>query len=351
MDLVRRATPTVWNQLLQEEENEELTFVEIFEAIVFPGVLFTIGMGFLFDWLDRKTAARMQGRIGPKIAGPSGILQPLADFLKLLFKEEVIPSHADKVIFLFAPALYFLAPLLSMLFIPILGLTPIAGFEYDILAILFLLAYAAFVVAILSYSSASSFTTIATGRLVLQYVSYEIPLVLAIITSVLYTRSLSVEGIVAAQSKLWNIFVMPFAFAVYIIALMAELEKPPFDIPSAKTEIVAGWLTEFSGRALAFLKLTKEVSYVFGSALAVSLFLGGPLGPIFPGLPVAALYFTYFMIKLLAVGFLIFVLKTALARIKIGQATELFWKILTPVSLAQIVLVLVLIQGGILVVT
>jgi NADH-quinone oxidoreductase subunit H len=319
---------------------------QILEAIVFPGVLFTIGMGFLFDWLDRKTAARMQGRIGPKITGPSGILQPLADFLKLLFKEEIIPSHADKVVFLFAPFLYFVAPLLSMLFIPIISLTPVAGFDFDLLGILFLLAYAAFVVAVLSYSSASSFTTIATGRLVLQYVSYEIPLVLAIVTAAIYSRSLSVEGVVASQTRLWNVFVMPFAFSVYIIALMAELEKPPFDIPSAKTEIVAGWLTEFSGRALAFLKLTKEVGYVFGSALAVSLFLGGPLGPDL-GVPAWIGYFTYFMVKLLAVGFIIFVLKTALARIKIGQATELFWKVLTPVSLAQLALVLVIIQGGI----
>jgi NADH-quinone oxidoreductase subunit H len=327
-----------------------MTPIEILEAVVFPGALFVIGMGFLFDWLDRKTAARMQGRIGPKITGPSGVLQPLADFLKLLFKEEVIPSHADKTIFLFAPALYFLAPLLSILFIPIISLTPIAGFDFDLLVILFLLAYAAFVVAVLSYSSASSFTTIATGRLVLQYVSYEIPLVLAIVTSAIYSRSLAVEGIVASQSKLWNVFVMPFAFAVYVIALMAELEKPPFDIPSAKTEIVAGWLTEFSGRALAFLKLTKEVGYVFGSALAVSLFLGGPLGPQMGlGIPTYIQYFLYFMIKLLAVGFLIFVLKTALARLKIAQATELFWKVLTPVSLAQLALVLILIQGGILV--
>lgn len=325
--------------------------VEILEAIIFPGVLFTIALGFLFDWFDRKTAARMQGRIGPKITGPSGILQPLADFLKLLFKEEIIPSHADRAVFLFAPALYFLAPLLSMLFIPIIGPTPLAGFEFDLLAILFLLAYAAFVVAVLSYSSASSFTTIATGRLVLQYVSYEIPFVLSIVTAAMYSRSLSIEGIVASQSGLWNIFVIPLAFGVYIVALMAELEKPPFDIPSAKTEIVAGWLTEFSGRALSFLKLTKEVSYVFGSALAVSLFLGGGLGPEIPGMPFSVMYFIYFMVKLLLVGFLIFVLKTALARLKIAQATELFWKVLTPVSLAQIALVLFMIQGGWLVAT
>lgn len=113
---------------------------------------------------------------------------------------------------------------------------------------------------------------------------------------------------------------------------------------------MAGWLTEFSGRALAFLKLTKEVGYVFGSALAASLFLGGPLGPeLGSAVPIWLQYFLYFMIKLLAVGFLIFVLKTALARIKIAQATELFWKVLTPVSLGQLILVLILIQGGILV--
>jgi NADH-quinone oxidoreductase subunit H len=323
--------------------------IEVAEAIVFPGALFTIGMGFLFDWLDRKTSAKMQGRIGPKITGPIGILQPLADFLKLLFKEEIIPSHSEKTMFLIAPPVFFLAPLLSILFIPIIGPTSLAGFDFDLLAILFLFAFSAVTVAILSYSAASSFTTLATGRLLLQYVSYEIPMVLATVTAALFSRSLSVEGIVASQSKIWNIFIMPIAFAVYVIALMAELEKPPFDIPSAKTEIVAGWLTEFSGRALAFLKLTKEVGYVFGSALAVSLFLGGGLGPDIPGMPASVQYFLYFMVKLLAVGFVIFVLKTSLARIKIGQATEFFWKILAPLALAQTALVLFLVQGGILV--
>ena len=195
------------NYYFPDRTKKTMNYIEILQAIIFPGVLFTIGMGFLFDWLDRKTAARMQGRIGPKIAGPSGILQPLADFLKLLFKEEVIPSHADKTIFLFAPALYFLAPILSMLFIPIISPNSLAWVRFRPPSHPVLLAFAAFVVAVLSYSSASSFTTIATGRLVLQYVSYEIPLVLAIITAALYSRSLSVEGIVASQSRLWNIFV------------------------------------------------------------------------------------------------------------------------------------------------
>lgn len=229
-----------------------------------------------------------------------------------------------------------------MLFVPVTGPSATAGFSLDILLIVFILAYATFVVAILSYSSASSFTTVASGRLVLQYVSYEIPLLISIIAPALFTRSLSVQEIVRAQSSLWNVFLMPFSFAVFIVALLAELEKPPFDIPSAKTEIVAGWLTEFSGRALAFLKLSKEVTLVFGTSLAVALFLGGPLGPIPTTIIPAELFYTiYFLIKLFALGLLIFVIRTALARLKIIDAAVLFWKILLPLSLAQVLFVLV----------
>ncbi len=314
----------------------------ILQALVLPGILFTITLAFLFEWLERKTMARMMGRVGPLVAGPAGVLQPLADFLKLLYKEEIVPSFADRTVFRFAPGLFFLAPLVSMLFIPVTGPMAVAGFSLDVLFIVFMLAFATFVVAVLSYSSASSFTTVASGRLVLQYVSYEIPLVISIITPALLVRSLSVQAIVQYQSAGWNIFLMPLSFAVFLIALLAELEKPPFDIPSAKTEIVAGWLTEFSGKSLAFLKLSKEVGLVFGASLAVALFLGGPLGPAPAGiLPAEAFYMVYFLVKLFAVGLLIFVVRTALARLKILDAAVLFWKILLPISLAQVFLVLV----------
>jgi len=136
----------------------------------------------------------------------------------------------------------------------------------------------------------------------------------------------------------------PVAFAVFIIAALAELEKPPFDIPEATTEIVGGWMTEFSGNALAYIKLTKNLSYVFLSALAVSLFLGGTSGPVIfaNGTLQAVLYAIYFLVKLFAVGFLIFAIKTALARVRIDQAAKLFWTILTPLSLAQLALVVFL---------
>ena len=315
--------------------------ITILEAIVFPGMIFTITLAMLFDWLERKTVARMMGRVGPLVAGPSGIFQPLADFLKLLYKEEIVPSYADKTVFRFAPGLFFLAPLVATLFVPITGPTAIASFPLDLLLIIFVLAFATFVVAVLSYSSASSYTTVASGRLVLQYVSYEIPLVISIITPALLVGSLSVANIVAGQSAYWNILLAPISFAVFIVALLAELEKPPFDIPSAKTEIVAGWMTEFSGRALGFLKLTKQISLVFGAALAVALFLGGPLGPVPSSqVPAEIVYTTYFLIKLFAVGFLIFLIRTALTRLRIVDAAVLFWRILLPLSLAQAFLVL-----------
>lgn len=313
----------------------------IVEAIVFPGLIFTITVAMLFDWLERKTVARMTGRVGPLVAGPRGLFQPLADFLKLLYKEEILPSYADKTVFRFAPGLFFMAPLITILFVPIAGPSAIASFPMDLLFIIFVLAFATFVVAVLSYSSASSYTTVASGRLVLQYVSYEIPLVISIITPALLVRSLSVEGIVASQSTWWNILLAPISFAVFIIALLAELEKPPFDIPSAKTEIVAGWMTEFSGRALGFLKLTKQISLVFGASLAVALFLGGPLGPVPTGpIPSAIFYTVYFLLKLFGVGLLIFTIRTALTRLRIVDAAVLFWRILLPLSLLQAFLVL-----------
>lgn len=313
----------------------------ILEAIIFPGMVFAVTLAMLFDWLERKTVARMVGRVGPLVAGPSGIFQPLADFLKLLYKEEIIPSYSDRTVFRYAPGLFFLAPLVAILFVPIAGPTAIASFPFDLLFIIFILAFATFVVAVLSYSSASSFTTVASGRLVLQYVSYEIPLVISIITPAILAGSLSVASIVSSQSIWWYVLLAPISFAVFIIALLAELEKPPFDIPSAKTEIVAGWMTEFSGRPLGFLKLTKQISLVFGASLAVALFLAGPMGPI-PNtiIPSGVFYTTFFLLKLFVVGFLIFVIRTALTRLRIVDAAVLFWRILLPLSLLQVIIVL-----------
>jgi NADH-quinone oxidoreductase subunit H len=317
--------------------------LQVVQLFVFPGLTFFVWLAFLFEWLERKTAARMQGRLGPIVAGPYGLLQPVADFFKLASKEEIIPEEADSFVLRWGPALYFAAPAIGIAFIPVAGLQSILYHPLDLLFMLFVLAFSTLMASMLGYAAAGRYSTIAIGRLVVQYTSYEVPLVLSMITPAILAGSLSLQGIVGAQGSVWYILLAPAAFAVFILSSLAELEKPPFDIPSAKTEIVGGWMTEFSGNTLAYVKLTKNLSYVFLSALAVSLFLGGPGGPLLTqdSALQSVLYSAYFLAKLFAVGFLIFAIRTALARVRIDQAAKLFWTIATPLSLAQLALALV----------
>ncbi|MEM3684204.1 MAG: complex I subunit 1 family protein [Conexivisphaerales archaeon] len=321
-----------------------MNLLQLIQILVFPGLTFFVWVAFAFEWLERKTAARMQGRVGPMVAGPFGLLQPVADFFKLASKEIIIPRHSENFVLSWGPPLYFAAPAIGSIFIPVLSSSSIINHPLDVLFVLFILTFSTLMASLLGYSTAGRFSTIAVGRLVVQYTSYEIPLILSVISPAILAKSLSMSSIVAAQSQRWFVISSPLAFAVFIIASLAELEKPPFDIPSAKTEIVAGWMTDFSGNALAYIKLTKNLSYVFLSALAVTLFLGGPNGPVLfeDSILQYALNAFYFTTKLFLVGFLIFAIKTALARIRIDQAAELFWTVLTPLSLIQVGLAVLL---------
>lgn len=318
-----------------------MTPLQVLQLLLFPGLTFFVWLAFLFEWLERKTAARIQGRVGPAVAGPFGVLQPVADFFKLVSKEEVMPEFSDKFVYSWGPPLYFAAPAIGVVFIPVVGPQSVLDHPLDLLFALFILSFATLMATLLGYAAAGRYSTIAIGRMVVQYTGFEIPLILAMITPAILAGSLSLDGIVAAQGTYWYVLLAPISFAVFIIAVLAELEKPPFDIPSAKTEIVAGWMTEYSGNALAYVKLTKNLSYVFLSALAVTLFLGGPSGPaLTTGLGQEVLYTAYFLAKLFVVGFGIFAIKTALARVRIDQAARLFWTILTPLSLVQLAVVI-----------
>ncbi|MDG7011088.1 MAG: NADH-quinone oxidoreductase subunit H [Nitrososphaerota archaeon] len=321
-----------------------MTPVQVAELLLFPGLTFFVCLAFLFEWLERKTAARMQGRLGPVVTGPFGILQPVADFFKLASKEEIVPSESDPFVLRWGPALYFAAPAMGIAFIPVIGYQSVIYHPLDLLFMLFVLAFSTLMASLLGYASAGRYATIAMGRLVVQYTSYGVPLLISIVTPAVLAGSLSLQGVAEAQGPVWYVFLAPVAFAVFILSSLAELEKPPFDIPSASTEIVGGWMTEFSGNALAYVKLTKNLSYVFLSALAVTLFLGGAGGPVLSTNQVLqAFAFTcYFLVKLFAVGFLIFAIKTGLARIRIDQAAKVFWTIITPLSLAQLAVAILL---------
>jgi NADH-quinone oxidoreductase subunit H len=321
-----------------------LDLLQVIELLVFPGLTFFVWLAFFFEWLERKTAARMQGRRGPVVTGPFGILQPVADFFKLASKEEIIPAESDTFVFRWGPALYFAAPAIGIGFIPVLGYQAIISDPIDLLFMIFVLTFSTLMATLLGYASAGRYSTIAIGRLVIQYTSYEVPLLIAMVTPAVLAGSLSIGGVVSAQGSAWYILLAPIAFAVFVVAALAELEKPPFDIPEASTEIVGGWMTEYSGNALAYIKLTKNLTYVFLSALAASLFLGGAGGPVlFSDANLqAVVYFLYFLVKVFAIGFLIFAIKTALARVRIDQAARLFWTVLTPLSLLQLALVVFL---------
>ncbi len=305
------------------------------QILVFPGILSLILLAFLAEWVDRKIVARIQSRYGPLYTGPSGILQPIADFLKLLSKEDITPKWADRPIFTLAPILYFTLSLTALFIIPMSGEEALVSFEGDLIFLMFILTLLAVIAFLAGYCSVSSFSVIGGVRTALQMIGYEIPLALAIVGPALPSGTLSVSGIVQWQSSsgLWTIILQPLGFGILFICILAELELIPFDIPKAETEIVAGWMTEFSGRKLALLRLGKNLKLLLASSLISSLYLGGaqPIGFIPP--------IAFFLIKMFIVIILLSFFHAVFARLRIDQMVSGMWKYLVPLAIIQIILV------------
>jgi NADH-quinone oxidoreductase subunit H len=308
--------------------------LQLAEIIIYPGLLFIFVVSFLYEWVDRKFYARLQNRYGPLYTGPKGILQPFADFLKLLAKEDIEPEAVDKAVFRATPLLLLFLPLLGTLLVPIGGLSAVINFEGDLIFMAFLLTLIAISIFLAGWSSTNRFSTLGGVRAALQMISFEIPLTLSLISPAIMAGSLSITGIVLWQSTRYpSIVFQPIGFAVAIICFLAELERVPFDIPEADTEIVAGWMTEFSGRKLALLRLSRDVETVLAAALLSAVFLGGPAGP---GPPQLALL--WFFLKTTIVVLILTNLRALFARIRIDQMMQTFWKYVLPLSLLQIFL-------------
>ena len=310
------------------------TIVSMIRIPVFPGALFLFVLAFFYEWVDRKFFARLQNRYGPLHTGPHGILQPIADFFKLLSKEDITPHASDKLMFILTPIFYFALPLTTLFVIPILSQTSLVAFEGDLIFVIFAFTLIIITVFLAGWSSINRFSTIGSIRAMLQMLSYEIPMGLATVGPAIVTGSLSISSIVKWQShNFWLILLQPLGFAVFTICLLAELQFVPFDIPEAETEIVAGWRTEFSGRKLALLRLGKDLELVLASALITSLYLGGPqqfwlIPPI-----VAFLVKTTFAVMLLSL------LRAVFARFRIDQMLSGMWKYLLPLATLQIILI------------
>ena len=321
--------------------------VDVLRTLLFPGFLFFAILGLFFEWIDRKFYAKLQNRVGPLYTGPWGLLQPLADFVKLMAKEDIVPEGAIRPIFSSVPVFTLALSLFATLFLPVCGLQGIISFPGDVIVLAVILTFLVILVFLGGLSSASRYPEVGAERSVLQLLGYEIPLVASILGAAAITvglgGSLSIEGIVSAQRSWWGILgIQALGFAIFLLAAQAELERVPFDIPEAETEIVAGWTTEYSGKKLAFLRLAKDVELAFLCGLGATLFLGGPWpGPLVPGLGGVIVSAVLFVIKSVVVLLLLTVIRAAMSRLRIDQMVNFAWKYLVPLSILQLLLAVV----------
>jgi NADH-quinone oxidoreductase subunit H len=312
--------------------------LEAVYILVAPGFLFLLVVAFFFQFLDRKIGARMQNRVGPPL------LQPFADFIKMLGKEVIDPEGVDRKAFDFAPILALAAVMTAFLYVPIVGNSPLA-FQGDLILVLYLLTVPTIVLFLLGWLSRNVYATVGGVRAVTQMFIYEVPFFLALLAPALMAGTWSISQIVAwEQSNYWFMVLQPIGFVVALIGLQAKLERTPFDIPEAETEILAGPTTELTGRRLALMKLTMDVSLVVGSGLVVALFLGGPLLPwtITPNWLAWIVGFLVFFAKTLVVLLILSSIKFATGRIRIDQLNDIGWKYLASAAIIQVALVLLM---------
>jgi NADH-quinone oxidoreductase subunit H len=324
---------------------EMIDFTLIFRILIFPGFTFILFLTLFCDWVERKIEARIQNRVGPMVAGPAGILQPLADFIKLLTKEDITPRDAKKTIFKFAPLLAFTIMVFAFCFLPIDGTSVFStsGFSGDLIVILAFATVANFLLFLAGWASCNPYGTIGSARVLTQFLGYDIPLFLIALTPAFIAGSLQMANIASFQSTFLPFIILaPWAFVLFVITMQAELEKDPFDVPHSESELVGGLETEYTGAKLAFLHLTRDVQVVFGSALVVELFLGGPYGPVLFG-PSWIWYTLWFVLKLLAVVLISEYITTVVARFRIDQVLSGNWRILLPAALLSLILTVALV--------
>ncbi len=318
-----------------------LAFV-IWAAVVITIILIGAPVVMMYmTWLERKWVARLQDRIGPNRVGPFGLLQPIADMVKFIIKEDIVPTNADRVLHLLAPIIVVVPVVLAFAVIPWGPGMAAVDLNVGLLYILAVASFGTIGIFAAGFGSNNKFALLGAMRAVAQIISYEIPQVLAITVVLMLVGSLSLTKIVDAQGGWfgfrWFIFfipVGPLAFIVYLISATAEVNRVPFDLPEAESELVAGYHTEYSGMKFGMFYLAEFLNTFIISLLGATLFLGGWQGPFVQQMP--ALGVVYFAIKVIVLVVLQPWLRGTLPRIRVDQLMNFAWKVLVPVSLALI---------------
>lgn len=303
----------------------------------------SLTLALVLVWITRKVISRIQDRIGPNRLGPWGIFQTVADVLKLMTKEDITPDGADKFIFSVAPILAVMGVLMS---VAVVAFAPgLIGADLNV-GVLYLVALGSvgIIAALMAgWSSNNKYAELAGFRVVAQLLSYEIPMVLAMLAPVLLARSMRLQAITEDQALYiggfniglgWNVFILPAVFFIFFVSALAESEQTPFDLLEAESELIAGFHIEYSGMKFAMFFLAQFLSSFFLGAIAVMLFLGGWQGPFVDQLPF--LGFFYFMGKAFLFYLVIQWIKGTFPRVRFDQMMGLAWKVLVPAVLALI---------------
>ena len=289
----------------------------LINLLFFPGGLFLIVLALAYEWADRKLLARFQNRIGPRW------FQTVADIVKLLVKEEIMPATAHPILFGVLPVVAMAGALTAALYVPLLGFQSAFSFKGDLIVTLYLLSLLTMSIGMAGWNSTSRFTMMGATRALTQLFSYEAPFMLALLGPAVVAGSWQIGEIVTVAQGRWVLLTQPFGFVVAMIGLMGKLEMPPFDAPKAKTEVVAGALTEYSGRGLGLFHLGKEMELVVGLTLIAALYMGGIANPL------------EFFGKTLFLLVILSSLHAILTRLRIDQTVGLWWRYGAVVVLLQ----------------
>ena len=293
-------------------------------------IAFVLSMVMAVIYIERRGMGRMQSRLGPNRTGPFGLLQPVADALKVLLKENIVPSNADKIVHWLAPVVAFTPALLIFAVVPFQDGALLVDLNIGILYVVAISSVSTVGVFMAGWGSSNKYSLLGAMRNVAAVVSYEIPLVLAVLGVVMIAGSLSLNEIVLAQKNVPFILLQPLGFLLFFMAGCAEINRSPFDLMEADSEIVAGFHTEYSGMKFAMFYLVEYAEALAISAIITTLFLGGWRGPVLPP-------WLWFVVKVVIVFFLMVWARTTLPRVRIDQLMAFAWKFLFPLALINLI--------------
>ena len=310
-------------------------------VVIFGAVMNVVG---LLSWVERKMIARVQMRPGPTRVGPFGLFQPLADLIKFVFKEEVVPTNANAFLYIAAPVVSLIPAFLTFSVVPFGPSLQVTDLNVGLLFIFAATSLGVYGIVLGGWASNSKYPLMGAMRSSAQMISYELSLTLSVVGVLMIANTLSLRELVLSQQSTWfgfiprwNIFLQPVAFAVYVISGIAETNRLPFDLAESEQELVAGWHTEYSSMKFLMFMMAEYANMIAVASLATVLFLGGWSGPIFgPALLQMVLPIVWFVIKVSVLILFYFLLRATIPRFRYDQLMKFGWKVLLPLSLANI---------------